>query len=665
MRSGVLKKLCVFSCIACLAVSCLSVETQEERLSPPRRSTKAFRTDDIKRFASGDPARAINLIGIYRELYGENGDADEGISAETLSALENEALVNLENIQRRAIEEERWDDAASLSRSLASLGVKVENTGMEPDFVLAGAKKKLSDGNDLGAFLAAVQAHGMRPLGFDDALLFLERAVTVKQRRTAAFFFAAAQNAAARDAGPAGDSSVTQDAVTARDAGGMNDTAVPEAGDANDAVAREAGGGDGAWGSIPEELGLYARGSDSVADMVKGVSTVLVDRGIRIEKGRGIYDRVLGSAFFVDATGLLITNYHVISSEVDPAYEGYSRMYIRMGDSSSPRFPARVIGWDKAMDLALIKTEYKPEYVFSVVDRVIPRVGDTVLAIGSPGGLEKTVTSGIVSALGRRFLQIGDVIQIDAAVNHGNSGGPVIDTSGRLVGIVFAGIEQYQGLNFAVPAERLAAALPAMIRGGKAERPWLGLSLCETPSGAEILYVAPNTPASEHRIPEGALISAVNGEKISAPQGVLIPALQDLLFQARPGELVVLETLDPGQGADPRRRVLMLSARPDIPLVEAAKVDSRERIAAPLFGLVLSPAQGSSFSSTYLVRKVVRGSIADEAGISDQDPVSIRGLRIVEKEGYALMEINVKKRRMGYLETTMQLPALLDSPDTL
>jgi len=88
----------------------------------------------------------------------------------------------------------------------------------------------------------------------------------------------------------------------------------------------------------------------------------------------------------------------------------------------------------------LLKTEITPEYVFSVVDWAVPSVGESVFAIGSPIGLEQTVTQGIVSALGRRFLQIGDVIQIDAAVNQGNSGGPVVDMSGRLVGIVFAGI---------------------------------------------------------------------------------------------------------------------------------------------------------------------------------------------------------------------------------
>jgi S1-C subfamily serine protease len=590
-----------------LCLSCLSVKTQEKRLAPPGRSTGEFRLDDIRRHAVEDPVKAIDLIGIYRAIYGTENPRREGPDMEVvLDELEREAVAKLKEKQAAAIREERWDDAASLARSLSSLGLGVENTGMEPDFILADAKKSLADGNDLAAFLLAVRAHELKPLGFEDALLFLKRAVEVKQRRTSAFFLNAA-------------------------------------------------GGD----NIPGELREYASGNDGPQEMIKGVATVLVDRGLRIERGRGMPDRILGSAFFVDASGFLITNYHVIASEVDPAYEGYSRLYIRMGDSTSARVPAKVIGWDKAMDLALIKTEIKPEYVFSIVDRVIPRVGDTVLAIGSPGGLEKTVTSGIVSTLGRRFLQIGDVIQIDAAVNPGNSGGPVVDTSGRLVGIVFAGIEQYQGLNFAVPAERLAAALPAMIKGGKAERPWLGLTLSETSRGAEIIYTAPFTPASEHQVGEGTLIRTINGEKVSASQGALIPALQDTIFASRPGELVALET------SDGKRRVMMTVPRPDVPLAEAAKKDSKERIAAPLFGMILSPSSVKTFSSSYLVKKVVRGSIADEAGLSEQDPVSIRGFRMVEKEGYALMEINVKKRSMGYMETTMQLPAMLDSPDTL
>jgi len=603
--------------LTALFASCLTQAAAEKKLAPPK-SVKDFRLDDIAKQVKEDPARAIQLIEVYGILYGPDSMYPDGTDPEVrarLDTLREEATEGLKAAQAKAIEEKRWTDAASLARSLANLGIDVESTGEEPDIVLEYAKEQLSQGNNLPAFLAAMRAHKLKALTFDDALHFLDKAVEVKQRRTAAFFLAVIN------------------------------------------------GLEGSHPEVSEDLKAYAQGRDTAAEMIKGVATVWVDRGMRIERGRGIPDRVLGSAFFVDASGLLITNYHVISSEVDPTYQGYSRMYIRMGDSASARIPAKVIGWDKAMDLALIKTEITPEYVYSVVDWVVPMVGDTVYAIGSPGGLEKTVTQGIVSALGRRFLQIGDVTQIDAAVNHGNSGGPVVDMTGRLVGVVFAGADQFQGLNFAIPAERLAAALPAMIAGGKAERPWLGLSLSETSAGAEIVYVAPSTPAAEQQVREGSIIKTINGEAVTAPQGALIPALQDRLFPLQPGELVTLEVTEPDGTV--AKRLLRLVSRPVVPMADAAQKDSKERMAAPLFGLILASQEGSSLFSTYLVKKVIRGSIADEAGLSESDPVSIRGFRVFEKDGYALMNIDVKKRRMGYLETTMQLPALLDTPDTL
>ncbi|MDR0503508.1 MAG: trypsin-like peptidase domain-containing protein [Treponema sp.] len=590
--------------------SCRSVDNSiGDSLSRP---SSAVRLEKINKLTDENPVAALNQIFIFKEVFSaiENENNEEW---KQLIKYEEKATENLRLMQEKAVTEEKWDDAVTFGRSLASIGVTVENTGMEPDLILAGAKKKLSEDDILGAFLDAVKSHEIKPIDLESALLFLDKAVNVKQRRAAAFFLSAAESA-----------------------GGVN---------------------------VSEPLLEYAKGRDSVSDMIRGVATVWVDKGIRIERGRGIPDRVLGSAFFVDARGLLITNYHVISSEVDPKYKGYSRLYIRMGDSSSPRIPARVIGWDKALDLALLKTEYETEYVFSLLDRVIPKVGDTVLAIGSPIGLEKTVSSGIVSALGRRFLQIGDVIQFDAAVNHGNSGGPIVDSEGRLVGIVFAGIEYHQGLNFAIPAERLAAALPAMIKGGKAQRPWLGLALSETFSGAEIIYVAPNTPAMLHLISEGSVIKTINGKEISAPQGALIPAMQDIIFQCGPGELVALETVT--ASGEINKKVIMTAARTDLPLSDAAKVDKRERIAAPLFGMVLAPLHSGIFSSNFMVKKVIRGSIADEVGISEDDPISIMRFRIMEDDGFALMEISVRKKRMGYLDATMQLPAWLDSPDTL
>ena len=614
-KSNAVFPLVFFLVLAFSLSSCHTQAAAERKLAPPK-SIKDFRLDDIAKYVKEDPARAVHLLEVYEIIYGPGSVYPDGTNPEVharLVELQEEAAEGLKEAQLKAIDEKRWTDAASLARSLARLEIEVESTGDEPDLVLEYAREQLSAGNNLPAFLAAVRAHNLKPLAFDDAFPFLEKAVEVKQRRTAAFFLSVI-----------------------------------------DSLEHH---------KISDETRRYAEGRDNPADMIKGVATVWIDRGMRIERGRGFPDRVLGSAFFVDASGLLITNYHVIESEVDPTYQGYSRMYIRMGDSTSPRVPAKVIGWDRAMDLALIKTEITPEYVYSVVDWIVPNVGDTVYAIGSPGGLEKTVTQGIVSAMGRRFLQIGDVIQIDAAVNHGNSGGPVVDMSGRLVGIVFAGIEQFQGLNFAVPAERLAAALPAMIAGGKAERPWLGLSLSETSSGAEIIYVAPSTPAAEQQIRDGFIIKKINGETVGAPQGALIPALQDRLFPLRPGELVTLELAD--SEGEISKYTLRLAARPTVPMADAAQKDSRERIAAPLFGIVLAPQAGTSLFSTYRVKKIVRGSIADEAGLSESDPVSIRGLHIFEKDGYALLDIDVKKRRMGYLEASMQLPALLDTPDTL
>jgi S1-C subfamily serine protease len=611
------KTLTLMALVLTFFFSCI---TAEEKLQPVK-STSSYRMEDIEKQAEENPVKALHLIAMYRALYGEESHHADNFTPETgerLKQLEKAAVENLKAAQLKAIEEKRWDDAASMARSLSAMGIAVSNTGMEPDILLSEAKAALQSGDNLRAFLSAVRAHEKEKLSAADLMIFLERAVDQKQRRTAAFFLQA---------------------------------------------VRQAGK------TVPKELQDYAEGKDQVSDMVKGVATVIVDRGIRTQQGMAYPDIVLGSAFFVDSSGLLITNYHVIASEVDPTYKGYSRMYIRMGDAASPRIRARAVGWDKAMDLALIRADYKPEYVFSVIDRKLPTIGETIFAIGSPIGLEKTVTQGIVSALGRRFLPLGDVFQIDAAVNGGNSGGPVVDRDGRLMGIVFAGMDRFQGLNFAVPAERLAAALPVIIRGGRAERPWLGLAVAETGSAsmlrAEIVYVAPFTPAWEQQLKEGSLIEKINGEKVNASQGSLIPAYQDRLFSNKPGELVMLELYNQETGIT-TKRLLMTTSRPEIPLAEAASKDSKERMAAPLFGMILSPAVGGAFTtSSFFIKRVIRGSIADEAGLSEQDPVSIRNFHIEKDSGVAFMDISVKKRRTGYIEASMRLPAMLDSPNTL
>ncbi|MCA1950625.1 MAG: S1C family serine protease [Treponema sp.] len=585
-----------------LFVSCVSAS---HRLEPPRFAME-LRFSDLERLTEAEPTQAIHAIQVFKERY----PALDAQQTEQLDTLYHRACKNMIAKTREAIAAKQWTKARSLLRSLAVLGLVQEFPEIsEGKILMLQAEDFLSGGKNLEAFLALLQAaQSGIVVDPDRALPFFKRAIELNLRPLALYIYQLALQSDSR---------------------------------------------------VQDSEKSYLWGRDSTAEMIRGVATVLVDRGIRIEKGRSYADRVLGSAFFIDKSGLLITNYHVIASEVDPKYNGISRMFIRMGDASSPKIPAKVIGWDPIMDLAVIKAEIVPEYVFSVIGSDTAQVGEKVYAIGSPAGLEKTVTSGIISALNRRLLQLGDVIQLDAAVNHGNSGGPVVNEQGNLLGVVFAGIEQFQGINFAVPVQRLVSALPALLAGGEVERPWLGLVLSEDRYGVNVLYVAPNTPAFEQNIPVETSLKRLNGRALSDLHGNPIAALQDQLLLCQSGELVSLET------TDGRQRLLALAKRPIKPLIDAIKLDTKERLTAPLFGMLLSPGFGSAIAPQYQIKKIVRGSIADESGLSENDPLTIQGFSVDEKQGLVSIDISIKKRKMGYLEVMMRLYGSLEITDTL
>ena len=276
---------------------------------------------------------------------------------------------------------------------------------------------------------------------------------------------------------------------------------------------------------------------ETVRKMMKGTVTVWVDRGMTIEKGLGRADRMIGSGFFIDANGYLITNYHVIQSEVDPEYEGFSRVYIKRAENPTVRIPAKVVGWDTIFDLALLKTEINPEVYFQLGSSEDLNIGSRIYAIGSPAGLEQTLTSGIVSAQKRRLLSLGSVLQIDAPVNHGSSGGPIIDEAGRVQAIVFAGLERNEGLNFAIPVELLRLILPQLYAGGETVHAWMscyGVSVKESPqqaAGTELVYAVPGSSASV--IPAGAVITHLNGRAVPS-----LEALQSELMRLSAGTIV-------------------------------------------------------------------------------------------------------------------------------
>jgi S1-C subfamily serine protease len=420
---------------------------------------------------------------------------------------------------------------------------------------------------------------------------------------------------------------------------------------------------------LPEGSEAFLGSRDAMADMRKGVVTIRVDRGIKIEQGLGVPDRVLGTGFYIDPRGYVLTNYHVISSEVDPKYEGYSRLSVRPSDAPETRIPAKVIGYDRLLDLAVLKVDAKPEFVFSFDRAKSPLPGERIYAMGSPVGLENTITSGIVSAVGRRLLPTGEVIQVDAALNPGNSGGPLVDGEGRVLGVVFAGLPNYQGLNFAIPSAWILKVLPDLMRGGELDRAWLGLAIADmsgeaggsSPSKTAFagrLLVSYSAPKMAAQVTMGDYLVSIDGEKIAKTAEA-----QALLLGRLPGELVSLRLRD-----EKGERIVLsaLGSRPYAPLEAALQSDKRERLFPVLFGMELKVLPASFLEpESYSVARVYPGSIADESGLSENDPFSLRRLVVDKSQRFVLIQIHVKKRKAGFLDSIIQIPAALDSADLI
>ena len=399
------------------------------------------------------------------------------------------------------------------------------------------------------------------------------------------------------------------------------------------------------------------------ADFIKGTVTMWVDKGVTVQNRVGYADVALGSGFFVDESGYIITNYHVIQSEVDPKYEGYSRLYIKLAGKPDDRIPAKVVGWDPSVDLALVKADVKPGFVFSLGSASDLDVGDRILAVGAPLGLEHTVTSGIISAVNRDVGMPEKVIQIDAAVNSGNSGGPVVDSDGRVQGIVFAGLAEYQGLNFVIPVESLKAELHALSAGGEVYHPWIGASSRtkkvypsdEDGIGVEVLYVMPAGIADYAGIIPGDVICSFDGVPVKD-----IDELHSCMIPAGIDRIVEVGLLTGAELDEEKTVKVYLEKMPEHPGLEICMNDLLYKALYPVFGMELVPVSSAS-AGKFVVKSVIKGSIADESGFSDGDPVEIISAEPVEDDSYLYIEIYAKKRRKGYLDVTLGIAAPLDS----
>ncbi len=349
--------------------------------------------------------------------------------------------------------------------------------------------------------------------------------------------------------------------------------------------------------------------------------------GQRSGRAGGPTAQSLGSGVIVDASGLVVTNYHVIDNMTD----------VKVALSDNREVAATVLLRDKRTDLAVLKLKGGgpfPEMALGDSDAL--QVGDLVLAIGDPFGVGQTVTQGIVSGLARTQVGGSDFqsfIQTDAAINPGNSGGALVDMHARLIGINSAIYSQSGGsvgIGFAIPVDLVRTVIAAAKSGRQeVQRPWLGATLqtmskdiadslnLDRPSGALVAAVLDRSPAAESGLKSGDVVTAIDGQPVEDPEGF------GYRFATRPvGSVASLTVLRDG-----KTLVLPMTMRiaPEVPPREPVTISNR----SPFSGVTVvnfSPAVAEAMSlegahEGVVVTEVQPGSNAADVGLEKGDVI--------------------------------------------
>jgi len=274
-----------------------------------------------------------------------------------------------------------------------------------------------------------------------------------------------------------------------------------------------------------DSAGRFRLVAQSVEPSVVGIDTVRIESrpSVRDEwfGGHKFESEGQGSGVIIDEAGYVLTNFHVIDQA--------SQVVVELSDGRTTG-DVEVVGSDPYTDLAVLKINAGEVLAAPWGDSDELEVGDEVLAVGSPFGLARTVTAGIVSAKERPAVTSAgfqEFLQTDAAVNPGNSGGPLVNLRGEVVGINTAIMgESYQGISFAIPSRLAREVYEKLVTSGTIERGWLGVAMSnmndqiaarlglEGVAGAVVMQVVPDSPADQAGIESGDMITAWNGEKI-------------------------------------------------------------------------------------------------------------------------------------------------------
>jgi len=320
--------------------------------------------------------------------------------------------------------------------------------------------------------------------------------------------------------------------------------------------------------------------TESLATLFERVSPSVVSvQAIKINKAKPQrrFETILGSGFVIDKDGHVLTNAHVV--------DGAASLSVTL--DSGEKTTARLVGLDPVLDLALLRAEGKSTLAAARLgDSSSIRVGDEVVAIGNPIGLDQTMTRGIVSGVNRMLPGVSEqpMIQTDAPINPGNSGGPLVDRCGMVVGINTFISEDAQSIGFAVPVNAAREVLKDLRELGRVVRPWLGMqgravddkiaSVVRMPlsPGYLVEVVYDGSPADRAGVRGGNLSVVVQGEEyllggdiVTAIQGTPVRSHQDYLARVktlRPGQRVRLNIFRDGHQ---RELTLTVTERPRLP----------------------------------------------------------------------------------------------------
>jgi serine protease Do len=271
---------------------------------------------------------------------------------------------------------------------------------------------------------------------------------------------------------------------------------------------------------------------------------MLVDEiaSLRGEQPANATDEAVGSGLIVEADGVILTNYHVVARSDD----------IDVALADGRRFEADLVGADAATDLAVLRIDAKDLPKAEWADSDTAEVGEMVWAIGNPFGLDRTITYGIVSAVGRRGVvdnPFQEFLQTDASINPGNSGGPLVDVHGHVMGITTAIVGKgFRGIGFAIPSNTARRVCDEIRTTGHVERGYLGMALRELPPGfpggpgAAVAAVEPKSPADEAGVRPGDVVLTFDGEEITEPAALVL-----LLTRAPVGAEVPMEIVRDGK----------------------------------------------------------------------------------------------------------------------